>query len=104
VVIEGTDGSVSSSVILVRKKNWNRFCVDCRKLNDVKRNDCFPLPRIDDTLVMLAGAICFSSLELKKGYWQRNLHLCNEKTAFWTGQVLWQIMIWSFGLCNAPET
>jgi hypothetical protein len=45
--------------------------VDCRKLNDVTRKDCFPLPRIDDTLNMLAGAKYFSTYELKKSHWAK---------------------------------
>jgi hypothetical protein len=67
-VIEESDSPLSSFVILVRKKNGkNRFCVDYRKLN-VTKIDCFPLPQIDDTLDMLAGAKWFSTLDLKRGY------------------------------------
>jgi hypothetical protein len=40
--------------------------VNNRKLNDVTK-DYFPLPRIDDTLVTLAGARWFSILGLKRG-------------------------------------
>jgi hypothetical protein len=57
--------------------------VDYRKLNDVTRKDCFPLPRIDDTLDTLAGAKWFSTLDLKRGYWQVDLLLDDkENTAF----------------------
>jgi hypothetical protein len=56
-VIEESEGPWSSPVVLVRKKNGDlRFCVDYRKLNDVTKKDCFPLPSIDDTLDTLAGA------------------------------------------------
>jgi hypothetical protein len=67
-VIEESDCPWSSHVILVRKKNGELcFCMDYRKLNDVKKKDCLPLPRIDDTLHMLAGAKWFSTLDLKSG-------------------------------------
>jgi hypothetical protein len=105
-VIEDSDSLWSSPVVLVRKKDSNlRFCVDYRRLNDVTKKDCFLLPRIDDTLDTLAGARWFSTLDLKSGYCQVALHPEHkEKTAFSTGQGLWQFMVMHFGLCNAPAT
>jgi hypothetical protein len=58
-VIEESESPWSSPVVLVRKNGELRFCVDYRKLNDVTKKDCFPLPRIDDTLDTLAGAKWF---------------------------------------------
>jgi hypothetical protein len=105
-VIEESDSPWSSPVVLVRKKNGDlRFCVDYGKLNAVTKKDCFPLPRIDDTLDTLAGAKWFSTLDLKSGYWQVALHPDDkEKTAFSTGQGLWQFTVMPFGLCNTPAT
>jgi hypothetical protein len=90
----------------VRKKNGElRFCVDYRKLNDVTKKDCFPLPRIDDTIDTLAGSNWFSTLDFNIGYWQLDVHPDDkEKTAFSTGQGLWQFTVMLFGLCNAPVT
>jgi hypothetical protein len=94
------------AVVLVRKKNGNLRCsVGYRRLNDVTKKDCFPLPRIDDTLDTLAVAKWFSTLDLKSGYWQVALYPEDkEKTAFSTGQGLWEITVMPFGLCNAPAT
>jgi hypothetical protein len=79
--------------------------VDYRKLNDVTKKECFPMPRIDDTLDTLAGAKWFSTLDLKSGYGQVDIHPDDkEKTAFSTGQGLWHFTIMPFGLCNAPAT
>jgi hypothetical protein len=105
-VIEESDSPWSSPVILVRKRNGElRFCMDYRKLNDVTKKDCFPLPRIDDTLDKLAGAKWFSTLDLKSRYWQVDVHLDDkEKTAFSMGQGLWQFTVMPLGLCNAPAT
>jgi hypothetical protein len=73
-VIEESDSPWLSPVVLVRKKHGElRFCVDYRKL-DVTKKDCFPLPRINDTLDTLAGAKWFSTLDLKSGYWQVDVH------------------------------
>jgi hypothetical protein len=94
-VIEESDSPWSTPVVLDRKKDGSlRFCVDYRRLNDVTKKDCFPLPRIDDTLDTLAGAKWFSTLDLESGYWQVALHPEDkEKTAFSTGQRLWQFTV-----------
>ena len=55
----------AAPILFVRKANGTlRMCVDYRGLNAVTRKDKQPLPRIDDLLDRLAGASCFSSLDL----------------------------------------
>jgi hypothetical protein len=104
-IIEESDSPWTSPVVLVRKKNGElRFCVDYRKLIDVTKKDCFPLPRIDDTLDTLAGTKWFSTLDLKSGYQQADVRPDKKKTAFSTGQGLWQFTFVPFSLRNAPAT
>ena len=56
-VVEPSTSPWASPIVLVQKKDGStRFCVDCRKLNDVTRKDAYPLPRIDTTLDTLAGS------------------------------------------------
>ena len=67
----------SSPVVLVKKKNGSfRFCVDLRKVNAVTRKDSFPMPLVSDTLDALIGTKYFSTLDLKSGYWQIEIHPC----------------------------
>ncbi|KAE8959332.1 hypothetical protein PR002_g30575 [Phytophthora rubi] len=94
-VIEEGNGAWGFPVVLVKKKDGEvRFCVDYRALNKITNKDVYPLPRIDETLEALGGALLFSTLDLKAGYWQ--IKMADEdkaKTAFLTKQGIHQFMI-----------
>ena len=104
--IEPSSSLWASPVFLVKKNDDTyQFCVDYRKLNSLTIKDSCPLPRIDDTFDALAGARCFSTLDLASGYWQVGLTKdAKEKTAFATSQGLYQFKVLPFGLCNASST
>ena len=97
----------ASAVVLVRKKDGSlRFCIDLRKLNERTIKDAYSLPRIEDSLDTLNGAIQFSSIDLKSGYWQ--VELSEESipyTAFTVGPLgFFECVRMPFGLTNAPAT
>ncbi|GFU79609.1 retrovirus-related Pol polyprotein from transposon 297 [Trichonephila clavipes] len=81
------------------------FAMKFEAAQQATRKDSYPLPRIDDTLDTLSGHKWFSTLDLRSGYWQVEIHPEDrEKTAFTSGQGLWQFKVMTLGLCNAPAT
>ena len=105
-MIEPASGAWSSPVVLVKKKDQSwRFCVDYRRLNAATQQDAYPLPRIDESLEALAGSRYFTTLDLLSGYWQVPLDTdAQEKSAFITRSGLWKWKVLPFGLTSAPAT
>ena len=60
----------SPAILVCRKDSKLQFCIDLRKLNALTIKDSYNLPRIEDTLGSLNGAVWFMALDLKSGYWQ----------------------------------
>jgi hypothetical protein len=91
-------------VIFVPKKDGTqRLCVDYRVLNEVTVRNKYPLPRIDDLFDQLCGACVLSKIDLRSGYHQLKIRECDiSKTAFISRYGLYEYMVMSFGLTNAP--
>jgi hypothetical protein len=78
--------------------------VDYRPLNAVTIKNKYPLSRIDVLFDQLAGARVFFKIDLRFGYYyQIKIRPCDiPKTAFSTRYGLYEFLVMSFGLTNAP--
>ena len=78
-------------------------CVDYRPLNTVTVKNKYPLPRIDILFDQFLRAKVFSKIDWRSGYHQIKIRSEDvPKTAFSTRYGLYEYLIMSFGLTNAP--
>nr|XP_054748046.1 uncharacterized protein LOC129253648 [Lytechinus pictus] len=98
-IIEESHSPWASPIVMVRKKdNTYRFCVDYRALNAITIRDSHPIPRQDDSIDALSASSFFSVIDLSSGYWQVKMHPADkEKTAFTTGSGLYHFNVMPFG-------
>ncbi|KAF8697498.1 hypothetical protein RHS03_07767, partial [Rhizoctonia solani] len=96
--------SISSPVMFVPKKDGSRqLVVDYRRLNNRTKKNVYPLPRPDDLMAQLRGAKVFTKLDLRWGYNNVRVKEGDEwKTAFRTKYGLYESLVMTFGLTNAP--
>ena len=90
--------------LFVKKKDESlRLCVDYKLLNAVTIKNKYPLPPIDILFDQLFGARVFSKIDLRSCYYQIKIRAEDiPKTAFSTRYGLYEYLVMSFGLTNAP--
>jgi hypothetical protein len=90
--------------LFVSKKDKELYlCVDYRPLNTVTIKNKYPLRRIDILFDQLAGSQVFSKIDFHSRYHQ--IKICAEdipKTTFSTRYGMYEYLVMSFGLANAP--
>lgn len=105
-VIKPSCNEWSNPIVLVIKKNESiRFCINFRKVNAQYKFDAYLLPRLDDLIERVGQARFITTLDLCKEYWQVPLSDATKPlTAFRMPQGLWQFTKMPYGLHRAPAT
>jgi hypothetical protein len=91
------------ALFVSKKDNGFHLCVDYQPLNVVTIKNKYPLPRIGILFDQLAGAQVCSKIDLHSSYHQ--IKIRDEdipKTAFSLRYRLYDYLVMSFGLTNAP--
>jgi hypothetical protein len=91
------------ALFVKKKDDALHLCVDYQQLNAVTIKNKYPLPWIDLLFDQLTGAQVFSKIDLCSGYHQIKIHAEDiPKTAFSMRYGVYEYLVMSFGLTNAP--
>jgi len=104
--IRPSSSPAGSPMFFVPKSDGTlRPVVDYRHLNNITVKDRYSIPKIDDLLDVITGALIFSKIDLRGAYNLLRIALGEEwKTAFRTRYGSFEYLVMPFGLCNAPAS
>ncbi|KAI5094884.1 hypothetical protein C0J45_14959, partial [Silurus meridionalis] len=105
-VIRESESQFSSPIVVVQKKNNSvRLCIDFRKLNSQTIKDAYALPNLEEAFSVLTGSKWFSVLDLKSGYYQIEMEESDkQKNTFVCPLGFWEFNRMPQEITNAPST
>lgn len=103
-IIRPSCSEYASPVVLVKKKDDTlRLCIDYRELYKKIVRDHYPLSLIDDQIDRLWGAVVFSTLDLRNGFFHVPVDEASVKyTSFVIPTGQYEFLRTPFGLCISP--
>ena len=91
-------------VVVPKRSGEVRICVDLKPLNESVLREPHPIPKVDETLALLSGAVYFSKLDANSGFWQIPLSESSKPlTTFITPFGRYKFNKLPFGVSCAPE-
>ncbi|GFX07909.1 retrovirus-related Pol polyprotein from transposon 412 [Trichonephila clavipes] len=103
-IIRPSSSKYASTIVMVKKKDESsRMCIDYRKLNQKLLKDKFPLPIIEDVLDTLQDAKVYSTLDLRNGFFHVDVdENCRKYTSFIVPDGQFEFNKVPFGLSTSP--
>ena len=103
-IIRESRSEYASPCVLVRKRNGKlRICVDYRRLNQLIKDDAYPMQKTQEIIDRLGGFNLYSTIDLSSGYYQLPLEEASKHlTAFTINDQLYEFNVLPFGLKVAP--
>lgn len=104
-IIRESTSTYASPIVLVKKKdNSIRLCVDYRWINKKCVRDRYPLPNLHDQLDALYAARYYTTLDMKSGFHQIKIaEQSKQYTSFVTPDGQFEYNRMPFGFANAPS-
>ena len=94
-----------AGIVVVPKNDTSvRICVNFRQLNENVLREVHPIPKIEDALAQLHGAVMFSKVDANYGFWQVPLDEGSKPlTTYITPIRRYNFNKLPFGINSAPE-
>ena len=103
IVRKGKAGTWTSPAFIIKQKGKDRMVIDFKQVNAITTLFHYPLPRIDDQFDSFQGSVVFSTIDLRKGFYQLELSESSKhKAGFTTPFGIFEFNRLPFGLANGP--